>query len=104
MEEHSTEGKPWVAIHAEYGDIEGHILGNASGLQELKDRIDEALQTGVGLSRHLDCDFNSVMLLDTHPRHTKIPRKHGWLAHILRILIATVLLLCIVAAVAFWLA
>ena len=53
MEEHSKEGKPWVAIHEEYGDIEGHILGNASGLQELKDRIDEALQTGVGLSRHL---------------------------------------------------
>ena len=103
MEEHSTEGKPWVVIHQEYGDIEGHILGNARGLQELKDRIDEALQTGVGLSRHLDCDFNSVILLDAHPRDTKRPKKHGLLAQVLCFLISAVLLTGIVAAVVFWL-
>jgi hypothetical protein len=45
-------------------------MGNEKGLKELRDRIDEALESGVGLCQNLDCDFNSVKLVEEDPRGT----------------------------------
>ena len=103
MEEHAPVGKPRVAVHERYGDIEGHILGNAEGLQQLKDRIDEALQSGVGLSRDLDSDFNSVLLLDTHPRDLKGHANKERLPQATCIVIGVVVILGAFAAISYWL-
>ncbi|GHB92582.1 hypothetical protein [Cerasicoccus arenae] len=73
MKRESTDDKPWVSIHDKHGDPEGHIMGNEKGLKELRDRIDEALESGVGLCRNLDCDFNSVKLMEEDPRVTSEP-------------------------------
>ncbi|MGJ8649662.1 MAG: hypothetical protein ACSHX4_04830 [Opitutaceae bacterium] len=63
--------RPWLRIHDDWGDLEGHISGNKQGLEALKKKIDQALDEGVGLMEDFDCDFNSVAVRETKEDDTR---------------------------------
>lgn len=61
------------------------------------------MNSGVGLTRDLDSDFNSVLLLDRHPRDSKEDGSEGRLPQTTCLVLAVVLLIAIVAGACFWL-
>jgi hypothetical protein len=63
--------RPWLRVHDDWGDPEGHITGNRQGLEALKAKIDQALDEGVGLMEDFDCDFNSVAVRETKEEDTR---------------------------------
>ena len=83
----TTSETSWVRV--DLNDTNPSIQGNTVGLQILRDKIDEAINSQYSLMGDFDCNFNQIRLTDEYP----LEKKEGATTKLLFYLIAVLLIL-----------
>lgn len=65
------EDKPWVRVYDAYGEPDGLVMGNRSGLAELKKKIEQTLDEGESSAEGLNADFEKICMTDDEPEERK---------------------------------
>jgi hypothetical protein len=71
--------KPWIAHGSEWAEHEDYLIGNREGLSRLRDAIDDAIKTGVGVTKIEDVhiEFVGVKVVEKDPRIVNDATKHN---------------------------